>query len=63
MGESAWIQYEYVMHSAGTLWKNVTYIFSAREYMGNIFHRGIAPQPSDAGDILQEKIKKSNHIR
>jgi hypothetical protein len=51
------------MHPSGPLWKNITYIFSAREYMDNIFHSGVAPQPSDAGDILQEKIKKSNHIR
>jgi hypothetical protein len=37
------------------------YIFSAQEYMDNIFHNDIAPKPSDAGDILQDKIK--NPIR
>jgi hypothetical protein len=58
MGERAWIQYEYVLHLSGPLWKNITYIFSAREYMDNIFHRNVAPQLSDAGDILQE-IKKN----
>jgi hypothetical protein len=61
MGERAWIQYEYVMHPSGTLWKNFAYIFSARKYMDNIFHNDIAPKPSDVGDILQDKIK--NPIR
>jgi hypothetical protein len=47
------------MQPSGMLWKNIAYIFSAREYMDNVFHRGIAPKPSDAGDILQEILKKS----
>jgi hypothetical protein len=46
---------------SGSLWKNFAYIFSAQEYMDNIFHNDIAPKPSDAGDILQDKIK--NPIR
>jgi hypothetical protein len=43
MGERVWIQYEYVMHPSGTLWKNFAYIFSTRKYMGNVFHNDIAP--------------------
>ena len=61
--DRTWTQYGYVIFQSGTVWKIFTYNFSAQGNMDTIFHSSISPLQSDAGDIFQEIVKKSNRIR
>ena len=63
IGDLSWPKYEDVIYQSKAIWKVFTYNFCRQGICGYYFSQWHFAQQSDAGDIYQEIVKKSNRIR